>query len=372
MSFVICLPYTAGTVTMCVVAISSVAFTIVLTSYSSFKMFYDKTLSIQFKSFYYLSNISWIVAASGHAMNACFPLLLTNCWDAIGPLAFIGFWGYAIAFTLLYLLFVYKLHIIFKPSTLLLIHLLVGALVMATSQAFTGYYYGIVQFDKAYIAGTIWLFAHIFYWTTILFVFIYKIYRLYFSIFKHPTNSPPALRDATISTETTNATSNATTLNELTLNMTWTNTSDRRANNTHIQKPNIDALFRPAVRCLMCVFIALLSTLGADFMTIYRGWITEIDTPELIQIHVGLNSLDAFINVLCLNLQFLYFDRLYQCICCPGVWCFDRWIRKHYQAKPSDADRITTNEATQTDLPPLKLHKDMTEMHTDTLPVHVV
>eukprot|EP01083_Nonionella_stella_P275912 937175_1 len=104
MSFVICLPYTAGTVTMCVVAISSVAFTIVLTSYSSFKMFYDKTLSIQFKSFYYLSNISWIVAASGHAMNACFPLLLTNCWDAIGPLAFIGFWGYAIAFTLLYLL----------------------------------------------------------------------------------------------------------------------------------------------------------------------------------------------------------------------------------------------------------------------------
>eukprot|EP01083_Nonionella_stella_P275913 937176_1 len=91
MSFVICLPYTAGTVTMCVVAISSVAFTIVLTSYSSFKMFYDKTLSIQFKSFYYLSNISWIVAASGHAMNACFPLLLTNCWDALAPLAFIVF-----------------------------------------------------------------------------------------------------------------------------------------------------------------------------------------------------------------------------------------------------------------------------------------
>eukprot|EP01083_Nonionella_stella_P086875 241537_1 len=75
----------------------------------------------------------------------------------------------------------------------------------------------------------------------------------------------------------------------------------------------LQRLLTPAIRMIICAFIAMISSNLLGIIAIYR-----LETPDTLMLwvaHVALATWDMFINILCLYLQFSFGDRLYHRCC---------------------------------------------------------
>eukprot|EP01084_Bolivina_argentea_P060003 109621_1 len=189
MSFLFCLDINAETLFLLCLSIFSLLSGLVTITYGSIRMYNNKKLSKLFKIIYYLNNICWLCSLIGYTLMVILPLT-PQCFNPLGPIANFGFWGYNLGFDLLYLLFIIRLYKIFEPtphklSIPTIVLLSSGIVVLFISHTLTGHFYNIYEWDYAYITGTIWVFANLFYSFTLVIIFIYKTIALHKSITKN-------------------------------------------------------------------------------------------------------------------------------------------------------------------------------------------
>eukprot|EP01084_Bolivina_argentea_P069209 125984_1 len=357
MSFLQCLPATPGNITLSSWGVISLALSVLILIYGSIKAYHSKDLSIHLKIIYYLATIAFLCSVFGYSMCTILPLT-HDCLNLFGIWPHLGHWGYGAAFVFMYILFLHRIRDTFKSteyriSIYLLIPLYSGFFVILISHILIGYYYIVLQWDKAHIAGLIYMASNTFYSFCLLFLFAYKIYKLYSSIFNTQytkttcTNNDTSNIITSVELESTNnVNTNNDTYNMLilpleskmkTLTVANTTTTNNDTNNTlestTINKQEIvrteiinedeeeddimDKLFQPLIKYILSLTTCIITTIFTSyFMNMYRGYIGG-DTIDLINIHHGLIVIDSFVNIIGLHLQFSYFSFLYNILCFP-------------------------------------------------------
>eukprot|EP01084_Bolivina_argentea_P315942 547533_1 len=81
-------------------------------------------------------------------------------------------------------------------------------------------------------------------------------------------------------------------------------------------------LLAPAIKFCVCTSIALVTTLVALFWSLYRTDIVEDDTTQHWYWHVVITQMDALVNIASLALQFAWAQSIYLslCGCCQKHW----------------------------------------------------
>eukprot|EP01084_Bolivina_argentea_P263331 445661_1 len=337
-----CVEQTVGSTSLAVLAFISFILCIIIIFYASVKTFTNKSFTTIFKIIYYLNNICWICSVTGYTLSTILPLT-PPCIDALGPISQLGFWGYGIGFSTLYLLFIIRLNKLFNLTKHVQVFLYIGVIIMLIFHSCTGYFYTVLLWEYAYITGTTWVALNFFYCIVLVIVFLWKTIRLYkrieiqsrqshsdiLQIAMEKIHSGKTVSSVASSITTGNSTTSATTCTNTDITITKDIKDIKECQETnHDEAIMLGNIWLESMKYIICVCIAVISTTCVDFMSIYRGFIAVQDTPELIHIHLALNAYDSFINVLCLNLQFGYFDCIYYKLCCPinrlVVLCVDK------------------------------------------------
>eukprot|EP01084_Bolivina_argentea_P069210 125986_1 len=333
MAFLICTRTTHANITLSNFVVISLALSVLILIYGSIKAYHSKDLSIHLKIIYYLTNIAFLCGAFGYSM--CTILALTpDCLNVFGVWSHLGFWGYGSAFAFIYVLFLHRIRDTFKSTEYhvpiyLFIPLYSGFFVILISHVLVGYYYVVMEWDKAHIAGLIYNASNIFYSFCLLFLFTHKIYKLYSSIFNTQyTTTTLELELESTGTNNNDETSNIITTNNdtndiVSLEIESTTIAINKQEIVRTKTINkdeddiMDKLFQPLIKYILSLTTCIITTIFTSyFMNMYRGYIGG-DTIDLINIHHGLIVIDSFVNIIGLHLQFSYFSFLYNILCFP-------------------------------------------------------
>eukprot|EP01084_Bolivina_argentea_P184374 317992_1 len=278
-------------------------------------------LGNRLKILYYTNCFLFAWGATGYMLFELIPFSSYFCqFDGIlipvGVL--IGYAGYWLGLLSLYAMLVERLRLSFSGSSLALSNTLYYFLLSGIFIEFIPIFFGgllyWVHIDESQMDGQ-WLgaatevaivFVDSFYGILLLIIFVRKTYLL-----AQKTINVTNTKDFS-STRSNSVSSNIQTSEDL----------------IYLQN-----LFQPAVKYTICACLAVLSSIFANYLAFHRVVVVEQDTIELLWLHVSLDQIDIFINVLCILLQFPYSRTCYYILCNPcrrgiSYIVFKKWLNK--------------------------------------------
>eukprot|EP01084_Bolivina_argentea_P255014 428837_1 len=285
---------------------------------------------------YYITCLLWMIGIIGYIISAILPytnrcndiILINNVGTLMG---FNVYYGGLIGVYLLFLLrlkYLFVDHALLKLSNCKFYSLLSGAIIQTI--LFIAACYHFMTFN--WTTGAILLYgftvSNVIYLLILLLTFlryIIKLQRLTKQQSKQQsqshTNTGIEYNESKQDTENIddyNSKSNQT----QTITVTSFEISSTLVSGASITKQSIDSvhmehpnnnLAEYVVKYTLCVFFAFLSTMIANGMAFYRGFIN--DTFQLLTIHETFVMWDFFVNILFLHLQFVYAQKYYLRLC---------------------------------------------------------
>ena len=107
-----CVDPTPSSLFLASVAVASYTFSIVIVIYGSIKTYQEEKYLISFRFLYYINNLLWFGAATGYTLSVVLALT-PSCVTLLGLFPSLGFWGYGLGFSWLYLFFTFRLNQLF-------------------------------------------------------------------------------------------------------------------------------------------------------------------------------------------------------------------------------------------------------------------
>eukprot|EP01083_Nonionella_stella_P307166 1078668_1 len=105
----------------------------------------------------------------------------------------------------------------------------------------------------------------------------------------------------------------------------------------------LQRLLTPAIRMIICAFLAMISSNLLSIVGIYR--LNQPDTQMLWVAHVAWGIWDMFINILCLHLQYSFSDVFYQRLCRKIHICIYAMFVRKMNSNVNQSQKTSTMDA---------------------------
>eukprot|EP01083_Nonionella_stella_P065852 172904_1 len=340
----LCLQFTTlSIICLSVTGIASISGIIIIVSgqIMSFKL----RQLIMLKPFLWLYRATclfWVFGLIGYSLfialpytRLCTNFVLINSVFGVG----MGFTGYLMGLIGTYWIFLLRLKYNFESTCLQLsnctYHVLSsGIWIQTVLVAVTAYYFITFQWDIGLIFSYSTIIINALYSLLLMIIFIRNLFTLQKAKQKPIQIKLPSLRNAALKTDPVR-----TIENDERVTSSVTETTETR----HRSHP-LNDLAEMAVKYGICAFIAFSSSILVNFMSFYRGILTE-DTVDLLYIHVALNALDCLITIICLHLQFIFAQKYYMVLCKSLRIKLKSMVLKHFdETRPVKYVRKYTND----------------------------
>eukprot|EP01084_Bolivina_argentea_P280463 479650_1 len=262
-------------------------------------------LSLLFKRFYYTNSMLFFIGCIGYVLHHGLPFRCITFFE-LNLTGWMGYGGYTTGLCTMYFLLLFRIHLIFKDTLIfygmtLLVFIdwtifMIGALFYSLSNDTTN--------AAAKRMGTVGNVFNIIIILLIATIFINKTHKLY---------------------------------QQLLLSINSTPKSTKISEEIKLKKVTTHAM----IKYCICSSIALITTLLAGFMVIYRADIVEEDTLYLWYWHSTIGCVDALVNFICLALQFSFTENIYEILC---GHCCEKLLDK--KDKKVDSKIVTNSETT--------------------------
>eukprot|EP01084_Bolivina_argentea_P287093 492568_1 len=321
MGFQVCLEYTAERGFYLFLVIVAAVATYIAVIYGV-KHTHTLPLSNKLKTLYYVNCFLFTWGCTGYMSFNVIPFTYYCKYDGVLiPVGILGgYSGYLLGLLALYAMLVERLRISFRGSSLALSNNLYYFLLFGILIEFIPLFFGAllywIHIDESQMANHNWglisglcfVFTNAFFGILLLTIFARKTYLLA----QMTVNATRNKSNSVSSGSSSSVSENAQTTEDLIY---------------------LHNLFQPVVKYTICALLAVLSTICANYMSFHRGVVIEVDTFDLLLLHVSLDNVDIFFNVLCLLLQFPYCNTPYYMLCNPcrkgiSYIVFKKWLNE--------------------------------------------